>query len=408
MTTETNTTQNDFTWIPLIPLIGGFPLGIEKAWGKEPEFIASYEGIGNDNHYANYKNNLSFKKYDSADLEFEQKINLVVCTPPCAALSSLNTSKNPEKQGHTGKQNDFMYDCIKTAASKFQADIIAIENAPALATKKGAKVAENLRNLAKEFGYSTMLYKTSTHFHGLPQRRDRTFALFFREGNVPLFEYEKKPFVEFQQYLESMENNVVNDETVVNRKLLTQDPYYAYLKATHGDVRKLLHDAKQVTCLNYVKNNGLVDEVVAYTKEHGTDRHKHIMEHAVSKFAAGLGVWDSSVHIFNEYMNAVIGRNLNDTLHPSEDRSLTYLEALYMMGFPEDFELLHGRKSINHIAQNVSVHSAGFIGEQSLKYLRGELQESEYDYLKIDNWNDKLEPRSEGKAVSNLDDVFTA
>lgn len=408
MTTETNTTQNDYTWIPLIPLIGGFPLGIEKAWGKEPEFIASYDGIGNDNHYVNYKDNLQFKTYDSADLQFEQKINLVVCTPPCAALSSLNTSKNPEKQGHTGKQNDFMYDCIATAANKFHADIIAIENAPALATNKGIKVAEKLRNLAKELGYSTMLYKTSTHFHGLPQRRDRTFALFFRNGNVPIFEYEKKPYVKFEQYLKTMENNVVNDETIVNKKLLTQDPYYAYLKATHGDVRKLLNDAKQVTCLNYVKNNNLVDEVVEYTKEHGTDRHKHIMDHAVAKFEVGLGVWDSSVHIFNEYMNAVIGRNLNDTIHPTEDRSLTYLEALYMMGFPEDFELLHGRKSINHIAQNVSVHSAGFIGEQSLKYLRGELQESEYDYLKIDNWNDKLEPRSEPKPVSNLDDVFTA
>src|SRR5690606_40274959 len=57
------------------------------------------------------------------------------------------------------------------------------------------------------------------------------------------------------------------------------------------------------------------------------------------------------VHIFDDVINAVIGRNLNDTVHPEEDRSLTYHEALHLMGFPENFVLLDGKKHINHIAQ---------------------------------------------------------
>ena len=398
--------SENFTWAPLIPLIGGFPLGIEKAWGKEPEFIASYDGIVNDTHYANYKKHLEFKTYDAGDFTFERKINLIVCTPPCAALSSLNTSKNPDKQGHTGKQNDFMYDCIRTAATKFEADVIAIENAPALATNKGVKVAEKLRDIAREYGYSTMLYKTSTHFHGLPQRRDRTFAVFFRNGNVPQFEYEKLEFKAFPQYLATMKNNVVSADTIVNPKLPNNDPYYKFLQHKFGDVRKVLNDAGHVTCLNFVRKHGFAAEITTWVEEHGNDKDKHVIRHANKKFNVGLGVWDSSVHIFDTYMNAVIGRNMVDTLHPSEDRSLTYHEALYMMGFPEDFELLGGKRSVNHIAQNVSVHSAGFIGKQALKYLRGELPETSYDYLKIDNWNDKLEPRSDIKPQASLEEAY--
>ena len=37
--------MSDITWAPLIPLIGGLPLGAEKATGKPPEAIYSYEGF---------------------------------------------------------------------------------------------------------------------------------------------------------------------------------------------------------------------------------------------------------------------------------------------------------------------------------------------------------------------------
>jgi site-specific DNA-cytosine methylase len=152
----TDTTQK-FTWAPLVPLIGGFPVGIESAFGTAPEAIYSFPGIGNDEHYVNYQQNtlgrkdVKFVTFPPEDTSFIQKINLIVCTPPCAGLSSLNTSKNPLKQGHTGEQNQAMYDCLKSAITKFDADMIAIENAPALATKKGVIVADKLRAIAKEY-----------------------------------------------------------------------------------------------------------------------------------------------------------------------------------------------------------------------------------------------------------------
>ena len=47
--------KNEITWAANIPLIGGFPIGCEKAMGKPPVSVYSYDGFwDNDSHYMNY------------------------------------------------------------------------------------------------------------------------------------------------------------------------------------------------------------------------------------------------------------------------------------------------------------------------------------------------------------------
>ena len=406
------TIKHDFTWASIMPLIGGMSLGTERAFGKPPEAIYSYEGIPNDEHYVNYqhntlgRNHIPFVKICPTDNSFIKKVNLVVCVPLCSGLSSLNTSKNVNKQGTFAEANETLYNTLTNAALKFDADVILLENAPALATKKGKDVADRLYTMGKELGYSLVLYKTSTHFHGTPQRRDRTFACFFKGNKSPILEYSKIPFTPLKDYLNTMKFNIVNDTTIINTKLLEQDVYYKFLKYKFGDVRKLLIEDKKITCLNYVRKNGYIDEITEWVELNGTDKEKKKIAHANNKFGQGLGVWDDSLHVFDQYMNAVIGRNLADSIHPTEDRSLTYLEALYLMGFPEDFELLGGKKNSNHIAQNVTVTSAEFIAGQALKYLNGELKtDTTSDYIKVDNWNNKIEKRNEDLS-SNLENYL--
>ena len=401
-----NSPVENFTWAPLVPLIGGFPVGIEQAFGKPPELIASYPGIVNDEHYVNYQQNIlkrdvQFKTYDPSDDVFEQKINLIVCTPPCAGLSSLNTSKNPLKQGATGEQNQHMYNCVFTAAKKFDADVIMIENAPALATNKGKAVADKLYDLASELGYTLTLYKTSTHFHGIPQRRDRTFACFFKTKSAVVLEYQKIGHLTLSEFLNTMTKNEVNNETIINPTLLEKDVYYNFLVDTNRNPREFCINANKVTCLNAVHKAGLTDEVMQYAIESGNEKWIKKVNHYKTKADAGLGVWDDSVHIFDTVINAVIGRNLNDTVHPDHDRSLTYLEALYLMGLPENFELLGGKKNVNHIAQNVPACTTKFMGEQAIKFLNGELPTiPQATYIKVDNWNDKLETRAQSESPS--------
>ena len=125
------------------------------------------------------------------------------------------------------------------------------------------------------------------------------------------------------------------------------------------------------------------------------------------KYADGKGVWDGSVHVFGEYMNAVIGRNMVDTMHPTEERSLTIREALHMMGFPSNFELLHGLKKMNHIAQNVPVPTSADLHSEIAKFLTGELDLSESTYLRQNNHKQLIEHDKNGvDTTPNLAEFF--
>ena len=51
--------MTNLTWAPLVPLIGGQMLGAEKAFGKPPVAVYSYDGFeANDSHYVNYQNSV--------------------------------------------------------------------------------------------------------------------------------------------------------------------------------------------------------------------------------------------------------------------------------------------------------------------------------------------------------------
>lgn len=80
--------QNELTWAPHIPLIGGFPLGAEMAMNAPPKGIFSLPGfLGNDQHYVNYQQktlgrDIEYVPLDPDDLSFREKINIIVGTPP--------------------------------------------------------------------------------------------------------------------------------------------------------------------------------------------------------------------------------------------------------------------------------------------------------------------------------------
>ncbi len=397
MNNNTTTSSNDgITWAPIVPLIGGFPLGAELAIGKPPVEIFSYDGFsGNDSQYVNFQHNTRGREdipyteitEENADT-LKRKINIIVGTPPCAALSQLNTSKSADAKGATSPKNDWMYKVAEDGMKIFEADVIMIENAPALYTKKGTLVAERMYEMAKENNYSLSLYKTSTMYHGVPQARDRTFACFWRSPTAPILEWHDKEFKEFKEYLSDIPDNALQQELVINENVGNKEPYYRFITHLLGegaDTRKALHDENFKTSYNYVNRKGLLQDAIKWFEETGDEKGLRQARHAEYKQSIDKGIWDGSTHVFNEYMNAVIGRNLNDTIHPTEDRSLTVREALHMMAFPDDFELIGGLRNVNMIAQNVPVCTAADMVRQAVKFVKGELAFSESDLVKQNN-----------------------
>jgi site-specific DNA-cytosine methylase len=384
--------MSDITWAPIIPLIGGQMLGAEKAFGKPPEAIYSYDGFqANDSHYVHYQNNVKGRDLQYIMIPESQShhISVISGTPPCAALSQLNTGQTAEAKGADCAKNEWMYEVFKEGIDRFSAKAVVVENAPALFTNKGRAVANNLFDICHERGYSLSLYKTSTKYHGIPQARDRTFAIGWRSETAPIMNWYKRPRKSFQEHLAEVEENFLQQDLVINRKL-DDEPYYHFIKSrTNENPRDVIIRSGNITAFNYINRAGLLPEANAWMHQVGHERGIKVSDHAIKKFAEGKGIWDSSTHVFDECMNAVIGRNLADTIHPKFDRSLTIREALHMMGFPHDFELVGGLAKMNHIAQNVPVPTSRDIHTEIAKFIRGELPLSDSNYLRQDNHVEK-------------------
>ena len=390
--------NDNITWAPLISLIGGAPLGAEAAFGVPPVGIYSYDGFqSNDSHYVNYMNNIKGYGLDYVTLNESTKsvpkIDVINGTPPCAALSQLNTGKTEESKGAKCAKNEWMYKVFEDAIDLFDAKVVLVENAPALFTNKGAEVAKNMFDICHSRGYSLTLYKTSTKYHGIPQARDRTFAIGWKSEVAPIMGWYKRNRKIFSEHLKEVSDDMLHQDMIINEKL-DKEPYYRFIQhKTNRNARDVISESGNITAFNYVNKSGQLQEANAWFKEVGDELGIKYSEHALKKFAMNKGIWDGSTHVFKEHMNAVIGRNMSDTIHPEYDRSLTVREALHMMGFPHDFELLGGRGKINHIAQNVPLPTSRDMHIEIAKFLRGELPMSDTNYLRQNNhkeetWSD--------------------
>jgi site-specific DNA-cytosine methylase len=401
--------MSDITWAPIIPLIGGQMLGAEKAFGKPPKAIYSYADFGaNDSHYVNYQQNVKGRdiQYIMIPESSSHHINVISGTPPCAALSQLNTGQTAEAKGAGCAKNEWMYEVFKEGIDRFSAKAVVVENAPALFTNKGREVANNLFDICHERGYSLTLYKTSTKYHGIPQACDRTFAIGWHSETAPIMNWYKRPRKSFQEYLSEIEDDFLQQDLVINKKL-DDEPYYEFIKSkTNENPRDVIIRSGNITAFNYINKAGLLSEANAWMHSVGHERGIKVSDHAIKKFAEGKGIWDSSTHVFNECMNAVIGRNLADTIHPKFDRSLTIREALHMMGFPHDFELVGGLAKMNHIAQNVPVPTSRDIHTEIAKFIRGELPLSDTNYLRQDNHIEKTYGDPLGTITRNTVEEF--
>ena len=408
--------NKEITWAPLIPLIGGQMLGAERAFGTAPSAIYSYDGFqANDGHYVNYQQNTLGRDVSYILLEDNiprGKVDVISGTPPCAALSQLNTGMSAESKGATCAKNDWMYQVFTEAIDNFEVKAVVVENGPALFTNKGYEVAKKLYDICNERGYSLTLYKTSTKYHGIPQARDRTFAIGWKSETAPIMGWYKRDRQTFEEYLNTLPKDSLQNDLIINKKV-ADEPYYQFIKTlSNQDPREIIiedRDHGGGTAFGWIQRNGLLERANQWFKETGNEAGIKYSDHAIKKFAAGKGIWDGSVHVFKDTMNAVIGRNMVDTIHPSEDRSLTIREALYMMGFPTDFELIGGLPKVNHIAQNVPVPTSRDIHTEVAKFIRGELSFSETNFLRQNNHKEETSVDPYGKNNQpTLEEFFAA
>lgn len=377
------------TWSPIIPLIGGFPIGCENATGVGPTQVISAEPFkANDALYLNYlaqhkkfPPTVDFQKYP----EYIIPVNIVVATPPCAGLSTLGQKKAGIDRADN-EINHWMYDALTVGINNAKADVVIIENAPGLTSKVGEPVLKKLRKIAEDGGYSTVAYRTSTEYHGLPQFRKRTFFFAFKSKFAPILTFIKKDRLNFDEFLRLVNKDTPHGDELLVENALEKDTWWIYLVDKYGVeyVREQMKD--RGTVADVVFRNDLLDDCIAYWEKRGDNaKALKLAIHAKDKFSRGLGIFDSSPRLSIKRSSTFTAKAFA-TLHPDEDRTITVREGMAMMGLPDDFELLNGRRDHGKIPQNVPVTTAADMAELAVQFINGELPLSTKQHLFIDNF----------------------
>ena len=406
--------KRKYKWGTIIPLIGGMTIGNMKATGNKPEFLISYsEFASNDKHIKQYLSDVPFLLLDSNTNEFfettEEKldfnkvnfenVDFVSAVCPCSGLSLMNVSTNKDSKysrGSHAAQNEWMYKTAEFILEKTKPKVSFGENAPGLFTRIGEGVVENLKNIGSKYGYTFSLYKTNTIFHGIPQKRERTFYFFWKEKNkVPIFSQYRREYKPLGEYLKEIPKDAIYQDIFPGIKTLKGISFIEFIKQKEGKKwRKVLNELK--TCSNYIVKNELIDEMIDWINNTNIELDEKekknslkFLNHMKKKMAIGKGWWDSTPHFFAEKTNAVVSRLISHGVHPEEERGLNLRELMYLMGMPHDFQLVN-LKHINHIAQNVPVNTARDITFEVLKYLDGNAIFEETTFLKQNNINNNI------------------
>jgi len=423
-------------YVVLQSLIGGFPLGAEKTLKELPiGMVSCISSKPNNEHYIKY---CKSKDYDlpvayvndddlkPIDEESEKiiedlkkdNIDIVIGTPYCSGLSRLNTASSSNGPGANAPQNDNMYNLAKMALSWFKPKVYIFENAPALYTKMGRGVLERLREIADEHNFTTTVFKTNTKFHGLPQSRDRAFMYFWNEENkVPVLNYFDKGKIVLDDFLKSIPKTATYyDELISFANKNNLNFYISFAKATYGeDWRTKIRRAEDEggDLMSYIIKQNDKDKLINFAKNYKEGSEEFIekvikaVTHVFKKISTGLGYWNFTPSVPNKYyVQAIITKTLSTTIHPSKDRPLTIREALSLMGFPNDFEMVadkNGRINHNHVSQNVPVNTAADIIKNAVDAINGELKHLSARHTKQTNYKQNIDEIIAEPEINSID-----
>jgi site-specific DNA-cytosine methylase len=180
---------------------------------------------------------------------------------------------------------------------------------------------------------------------------------------------------------------------------MEKNPYVMFLKHKEGDNWRQ-EALKYKTATNWLVNKKLLEEMVEWVEknynfeganyEKSKEKTIKFLKHVRTKLDMNMGWWDGTPHFFEETINAVIGRTIQTTIHPQEERGLSLRECMHLMGLPHDFTI-PGKDHYNHIAQNVPVTTAKDMTSEVIKFIKGQATMSEVDFLKQSNSTGKVE-----------------
>lgn len=358
----------------IIPLAGGQVIGTEMALKTKPEYLASWEVFaGNDQWCRKYYPNVPFHIIDSPDFKFSKlpKVDLLTCTPPCSGLSNATTGT----RGCQAPQNEHM---INVAEFGMQAGtkVILIENAPMLYSIGGYEFFVRFVPLARKYGYTMQLFKTSTILHGLPQNRVRSFVILWKGKKQPILNYIEEPYVPLTKWKNEGKNFVYPGKG-------SDDELVGLLYNIFGSRAELYkHIDRPRTAF------GLAMELGLLHYNFKEPRYKKLFDRAKHK-----AVLDVTPVFVKDFTNALMWKVTTYMLSPRLDRFISIRELMSMMGLPEDYEEVP-RRGMNIIFQNVPTCTTKTIVEEIQQVLDGKRKWKTLPFSRVNNIKKEIESKA--------------
>lgn len=355
----------------IVPLIGGQALGQAAAFGSRPDYLLSYSPFtSNDSHLVNHYKDVPYILLDQGG-KHPHYVDVVGTTCPCAGLSSLSGYASSDAAA-----NEWMYTTTTYVLEQIKPMVMWGENAPGFAGKLGKPIVDKLHDIATRNGYTMSIYRTKSLLHGVPQIRERSFYFFWKGKTVPLFNYFDKPLNTIESVFNGVSKNA-SQQVVTNEKIPSKwDPMYRYVLEeleggiTHKDFYNIIE--KTDNAMDWLERKGKkYDEVGQWMRSQGLDRAAERCDRIFTKLQGEGNIMRRLTTVPKGHIGAFVGHYPNLLTHPTEDRYLTYREAMSIMGLPEDFEMLNPSRNLNHVCQNVPVGTATDMANEIKASLEG-------------------------------------
>lgn len=355
----------------IVPLIGGQALGQAAAFGSRPDYLLSYTPFtSNDSHLVNHYKDVPYILLDEGG-KHPHYVDVVGTTCPCAGLSSLSGYASSDAAA-----NEWMYTTTTYVLEQIKPMVMWGENAPGFAGKLGKPIVDKLHDIATRNGYTMSIYRTKSLLHGVPQIRERSFYFFWKGKTVPLFNYFDKPLNTIESVFNGVSKNA-SQQVVTNEKIPSKwDPMYRYVLEeleggiTHKDFYNIIE--KTDNAMDWLERKGKkYDEVGQWMRSQGLDRAAERCDRIFTKLQGEGNIMRRLTTVPKGHIGAFVGHYPNLLTHPTEDRYLTYREAMSIMGLPENFELLNPSRYLNHVCQNVPIGTATDMANEIKASLEG-------------------------------------
>jgi len=352
----------------------------------------------------------SKKEFEEADYDIECKkveecikdnkvliesADIILSIPPCNSLSMLNCSAT-NRCGKYNPASQIIMRCVEFAV-KSNIQFFCFENAPRLASSAGLPILEQIEKFLKKYpGYSMNVVKTNSVWHGMAQRRERTFVFLQKRSFATKLEfdvllndmsvlisdiaedgtYKRDPVNIYQDFLRSgLTRGDLSDKHTVF-KLKEYYNLWRIVQDCFGNkdiTTSIGKNLKEIKDLDEWLINVYDKAPWPYPEEPYIQRLKQLIRLIHKKVNAGFGYWAweplptySKQHGIN-CTTGIINKNMSKFVHYEFERVLFFREECRLMGIPDDFKIdIEDRRAIT---QNVPSFTFADMIEQYFKEL---------------------------------------